>query len=262
MSAAAPKRRFERRTVLITGASRGIGAALAEGFAAEGASVVVNYRTRADAAAAVVARCEAHGVAAWAMPADVRDADAVAAMVQEVEALSGGIDALVNNAFSPYRFDPETRARFWETPWSAYQSQFDGAVQAAFHTCQAVLPGMRRRQRGAIVNLISDLVHQPSLAYHDYATAKSALQGFSRNLASELGGLGIRVNCVAPGLVPGTDAARDTREAVRDALIARTPLGRLATPADIVGPVLFLASEDSRFMTGQTLCVDGGLVMA
>ena len=253
--------RFDRQTVLVTGASRGIGAAIAEGFAREGAQVVVNYRERADAAQAVVARCEALGVPAWAIQADVRDAQAVQAMVEQVHALTGGIDVLVNNAFSPYRFDPETRARFWETCWPAYQTQFDGAVQAAFNVCQAVLPGMRQRQRGAIVNLISDLVHQPSVAYHDYATAKSALEGFSRNLASELGSLGIRVNCVAPGLVPATDAGRDTREAVRATLIARTPLGRLATPEDVVGPVLFLACEWSRFMTGQTLLVDGGLVM-
>ena len=208
-----------------------------------------------------MARCEAQGVPAWAVQADVRDPHAVQAMVAQVLALTGGIDVLVNNAFSPYRFDPEHRARFWETPWPAYQAQFDGAVQAAYHTCQAVLGGMRQRQRGAIVNLVSDLVHQPSVPYHDYVTAKAALEGFSRQLASELGGLGIRVNCVAPGLVPATEAGRDTREAVRQALIARTPLGRLATPEDVAGPVLFLASDWSRFMTGQTLVVDGGLVM-
>ncbi len=254
-------RLFEQQTVLVTGASRGLGAAIAEAFARQGAMVVVNYRERAEAAQAVVARCEAHGVPAWALQADVRDAAAVQALVAQVHALTGGIDVLVNNAFAPYRFDPVTRARFWETPWPAYQTQFDGAVQAAYNTCQAVLPGMRQRQRGSIVNLVSDLVHQPSVAYHDYATAKSALEGFSRNLASELGSLGIRVNCVAPGLVPAAEAGQGTREAVREALIARTPLGRLATPEDVTGPVLFLASEWSRFMTGQTLLVDGGLLM-
>ena len=254
-------RLFEQQTVLVTGASRGLGAAMAVAFAREGAMVVVNYRERTDAAQAVVARCQAHGVPAWALQADVRDAQAVQALVAQVQELTGGIDVLVNNAFSPYRFDPDTRARFWETPWSAYQDQFEGAVQAAFHTCQAVLPGMRQRQRGAIVNLTSDLVQQPSVAYHDYATAKSALEGFSRNLASDLGSVGIRVNCVAPGLVPATDAGRGTREQVRESLISRTPLGRLATPDDVTGPVLFLASDWSRFMTGQTLLVDGGLVM-
>jgi 3-oxoacyl-[acyl-carrier protein] reductase len=254
-------RPFDQQVVLVTGASRGIGAAIAEAFAREGAMVVVNYRERTDAAREVVARCEAHGVPAWAIAADVRDPVAVRAMVDEVLALAGRIDVLVNNAFAPYRFDPEQRARFWETPWDAYQTQFDGAVQASYQLCQAVLPAMRQRLQGSIVNLVTDLVEQPSVPYHDYATAKAALMGFSRQLAAELGSLGIRVNCVAPGLVSPTDSSRATREAVKDQIIARTPLGRVATPEDVAGPVLFLASEWSRFMTGQTLVVDGGLVM-
>jgi len=255
------KRAFDQQLVLVTGASRGIGAAIAEAFAREGAMVVVNYRERADAAREVVARCEAHGMPAWAIAADVRDPVAVRAMVEEVLALAGRIDVLVNNAFAPYRFDPENRSRFWETPWDAYQSQFDGAVQASYQLCQAVLPAMRQRLQGSIVNLATDLVQQPSLPYHDYATAKAALMGFSRQLASELGSLGIRVNCVAPGLVSPTESSRATREAVKDQIIARTPLGRIATPDDVTGPVLFLASDWSSFMTGQTLVVDGGLVM-
>jgi len=105
------------------------------------------------------------------------------------------------------------------------------------------------------------LVERPSVPYHDYNTAKSALVGFSRNLAAELGPLGIRVNCVAPGLVYPTAASRQTKEEVRDLLTAQTPLRRIATPDDVAGPVLFLASDWSGFMTGQTLFVDGGLVM-
>ncbi len=254
-------RPFDQQVVLVTGASRGIGAAIAEAFAREGAMVVVNYRERAEAAREVVARCESHGVPAWAIAADVRNPAAVQAMVDEVLALTGRIDVLVNNAFSPYRFAPETRSRFWETPWDAYQTQFNGAVQSSYHLCQAVLPAMRQRQQGSIINLVTDLVHQPSVSYHDYATAKAALIGFSRQLAGELGSLGIRVNSVAPGLVSPTDSSRATREAVKEQIIARTPLGRVATPEDVTGPVLFLASAWSRFMTGQTLIVDGGLVM-
>jgi 3-oxoacyl-[acyl-carrier protein] reductase len=104
-------------------------------------------------------------------------------------------------------------------------------------------------------------VSRPSIAYHDYSTAKSALVGFTRNLASELGSLGIRVNCVAPGLVFPTDSSEATKESIKDFLIAQTPLGRIAKPEDVTGPVLFLASDWSRFMTGQVLTVDGGLVM-
>jgi 3-oxoacyl-[acyl-carrier protein] reductase len=120
---------------------------------------------------------------------------------------------------------------------------------------------MRQRGQGSIINMVSDLVEHPSIPYHDYTTAKSALVGFSRNLAAELGPLGIRVNCVAPGLVSPTQSSRLTLESVKDALIAQTPLRRIATPEDVAGPVLFLASDWSRFMTGQVLVVDGGMVM-
>lgn len=253
---------FRDRVILVTGASRGIGAAIAKAFAAEGGLVFVNYRSSEAAALAVVEACRAAGGQAVAIAADVTDPEAVAGMLARIAEEAGRLDAVVNNAFAPYVFDPDHRARFWETPWSAYQTQVDGALRATYNVCQAALPLMRRRGRGAIVNMATDLVARPSLAYHDYTTAKAALIGFSRNLATELGPLGIRVNCVAPGLVWPTDASARTPEAVREMLIAQTPLGRIATPEDVTGPVLFLASEASGFVTGQTLHVDGGLVMA
>ena len=254
-------RHFEGQVILVTGASRGIGAAIAKAFAREGAMVLVNYLNNRAAAQDVVAQCQQLGGDAWALSADVRSADAVNDMVTQALAETGRIDAVVNNAFSPYTFDPDNRQRFWDVPWQAYQTQFDGAVHAAYNVCQAVLPHFRQRAQGSIINLVSDLVDRPSIAYHDYTTAKSALVGFSRNLATELGGLGIRVNCVAPGLVSPTDSSRATKESVKEMLVAQTPLGRMATPDDVAGPVLFLASEWSRFMTGQVLTVDGGLVM-
>ncbi len=254
--------KFADQTVLITGASRGIGAAIAQAFAAEGAFVVVNYRQNAAAAADVVERCRALGGEALAICADVTSAEQVAAMMAQIVNTSGQLDAVVNNAFAPYVFDTENRARFWETTWSDYQVQFSGAVGAAYNVCQAALPLMRARARGSIVNVASDLVARPSVPYHDYVTAKAALIGFSRTLAAELGPLGIRVNSVAPGLVYPTDASRLTREAVREAISAQTPLRRIAQVQDVTGPVLFLASSWSEFITGQTLYVDGGLVMS
>ena len=253
--------KFKGKVVLVTGAGRGIGAAIARAFAAEGALVAVNYLQNAAAAEAVVNDCKQLGGDAWALQADVSDAPAVNAMVAQVLAETGRIDVLINNAFAAYSFDPEQRKMFWELAWDDYQQQLDGAVRATFNVCQAVLPHFKKRSQGTIINLASDLVERPSVPYHDYSTAKSALIGFSRNLAAELGPLGIRVNCVAPGLVYPTAASRATREEVKDMIAAQTPLRRIATPEDVAGPVLFLASSWSGFMTGQTLFVDGGLVM-
>ena len=255
-------KRFHNQTVLITGASRGIGAAIAKAFASEGACVLVNYIANTNAANEVVKACETLGGSALALQADVRDPLAVKEMAAHAMHEVGRIDILVNNAFSPYAFDPENRKRFWETPWSDYQTQFDGAVQATYNVCQSVIGQMRQHTKGSIINMVSDLVYRPSIAYNDYTTAKSALVGFSKNLATELGPYGIRVNCVAPGLVSPTASSAHTKEAVKDKLIAQTPLGRIATPEDVTGPVLFLASSESQFMTGQVLVVDGGLVMA
>jgi 3-oxoacyl-[acyl-carrier protein] reductase len=253
--------KFQGQVILVTGASRGIGAAIARAFAAEGGFVVVNYLRNEAAAEAVVADCKAAGGDAWAIRADVGDVAQVQALVAQVQSELGRIDVLVNNAFAPYRFDPEQRKRFWETEWADYQAQFEGAVRTTHQLTQAVLPGMRQRAQGCIINLASDLVERPVVPYHDYATAKSALVGYSRNLAAELGPLGIRVNCVAPGLVYPTEASRATKEDVKEAIVAQTPLRRIARPEDVAGPVLFLASDWSRFMTGQVLVVDGGLVM-
>ena len=249
------------KVVLVTGASRGIGAAIALAFAREGATVAVNHLSNDAAAAQTVAACQTAGGDAWAVKADVGSQPAVQAMIDSITREAGAIDIVVNNAFKPYAFDPERRSRFDELQWSDYQTQFDGAVGAAFNVCRAVLPHMRQRTQGSIVNIVSNLVEHPVVPYHDYTTAKAALVAFSRNLASELGPIGIRVNCVAPGLVYPTQGSQGTKESFRESLMAATPLRRLARPEDVAGPVLFLASELSGFMTGQVLLVDGGLVM-
>jgi 3-oxoacyl-[acyl-carrier protein] reductase len=252
---------FHDKAVLVTGSGRGIGAAIAKAFAAEGAMVAVNYLRDAAAAEAVVADCKAAGGDAVAVQADVTSEADIGALVGRALDEFGRIDALVNNAFRPYVFDPDARRLFWDSEWRDYESQIEGALFSAYHLCKAALPAMRQRTRGAIVNIATDLIARPFIPYHEYTTAKAALVGFSRNLAVELGPLGIRVNCVAPGLVYPTEASRATKEAVKEAIIAQTPLRRIAAPEDIAGPVLFLASDWSRFMTGQTLYVDGGLVM-
>ena len=252
---------FDGKVVLVTGASRGIGAAIALAFAGEGATVAVNYLSNDAAAADVVGQCKRAGGDAWAVKADVGSPAAVEEMVARTLAELGRIDVVVNNAFRPYSFDPEQRKLFGEVAWADYQAQFDGCVGATYHVCRAVLPHFKQRAQGAIVNIVTDLVEHPVVPYHDYTTAKSALVGFSRTLAAELGPLGIRVNCVAPGLVYPTSASASTRAQFREQIIAATPLRRIARPEDVAGPVLFLASQWSGFITGQMLFVDGGLVM-
>lgn len=253
--------KFQGKVVLVTGASRGIGAAIALAFAREGATVVVNHLSNDAAAAHTVAACQAAGGDAFAVRADVGSEQAVHGMVRRIVEEAGGIDILVNNAFRPYAFDPERRSLFDDLSWSDYQAQFDGAVGATFNVCRAVLPLLRQRNGASIVNIATNLVENPVVPYHDYTTAKSALVAFSRNLASELGPLGIRVNCVAPGLVYPTQGSSTTKESFRESLMAATPLRRLARPEDVAGPVLFLASQWAGFVTGQVVFVDGGLVM-
>ena len=253
--------KFEGKVVLVTGASRGIGAAIARAFAKEGAFVIVNYLKNEAMAEKVASECIELGGDGWAIQGDVTSEAAVNPMIEQVELEAGKIDVVVNNAFKPFQFDPENRKLAWELQWEDYKQQIDGAVRSTHYMCQAVIPIMKKQSQGSIINMISNLVERPIVPYHEYNTAKTALMGYSRNLAAELGAFGIRVNCVAPGLVYPTDASRATKEELKELIIAQTPLKRIATPEDIIGPVLFLASDWSQFMTGQTLYVDGGFVM-
>lgn len=252
---------FHDRVILVTGASRGIGAAIARAFAAEGGRVAVNYLRNAEAAEGVAAECRTLGGDGWPVRADVGDGDAVAAMFEGIEAEFGRLDAVVNNAFLAYAFDPAARTPFWDLDWSDYERQMEGSLRGCFNVCRAAIPAFAARGGGSLVNIATDLVERPSIPYHEYTTAKAAVVAFSRNLAVELGPRGIRVNCVAPGLVYPTEGSRSISEAAMERIAADTPLRRIAAPEDIAGPVLFLASDWSRFMTGQTLYVDGGLVM-
>jgi 3-oxoacyl-[acyl-carrier protein] reductase len=249
------------RVAVVTGAGRGIGAAIARGLGAHGAAVAVNYLRDAGSAERVVADIEASGGRARAVRADVTDPAAVRRMIAEVHDEFGPADIVVNNALRSYTFDPLARRTAWETTWADYHVQLEGSLGGAVNVCRAALAGMQARGGGRIVNVVTDLVERPSVPYHDYTTAKAALLGYSRNLAAELGTFGITVNCVAPGLVHPTDSSRAATDEQRDALEEVTPLRRLATPDDVAGAVLFFTSDWAAFVTGACLFVDGGLVM-
>ncbi|GAA0317733.1 SDR family oxidoreductase [Bacillus carboniphilus] len=254
-------RKFEKKVVLVTGASRGIGASIAKAFAQEGATVIVNYKQNHKAAESIVSSCVELGGDAWAIQADVTSEVAVCDMVKEVTLEAGTIDIVVNNAFRPYVFNPEKRKFAWQVSWEDYQDQLEGALRSAYLVNNAVIPIMKKQCEGSIIHIVTNLIERPLVAYHEYTTAKSALVGYSRNLATELGPFGVRVNCVAPGLVYPTSSSSETKEDLKELIISQTPLRRIASPDDIAGPVLFLASDWSGFVTGQTLFVDGGLVM-
>jgi len=253
--------KFNEQIVLVTGSSRGIGAAIAKAFAAEGATVIINYLKNSAAAIDTAEKCNKLGGYAKIIQADVSSGEQIQILIDEILQDFSKIDILVNNAFKPYIFDSENRKQFHETSWNDYQEQLDGVLFSSYTLCQAILPIFKKRTKGNIINIASDLVARPTIPYHDYMTAKAALIGFSRNLAMEVGQFGIRVNCVAPGLVYPTDGSMNTKEGLKEMIINQTPLRRIAAPEDVAGPVLFLASSWSGFITGQTLYIDGGMVM-
>ncbi|MGY6536380.1 MAG: 3-oxoacyl-ACP reductase [Pararhodobacter sp.] len=250
-------RTISEQTVLITGAGRGLGAAIARAFAGEGARVAVNYRHSRAAAEALVAEL---GPRAAAFPADVTDPAQVTAMVAAITAHLGAPDVLVHNALADFAFNGDARAHLDRLTWAEIARQAETAVGGALTCIQALQPHFARQGFGRVITIGTNLVQNPVVPYHDYTAAKGALLAFTRTAARELGPLGVTVNMVSGGLLRTTDASAATPEAVFDIIAAQTPLGRVTTPQDMADAVLFFAAPWSRAVTGQNLIVDGGLV--
>ncbi len=249
---------LDQQLVIVTGASRGLGAVIAQAFLREGARVVINYLNSADRAQALAAAVPHR---ALALQADVRDPAAVAALVaQASEHFGMPVSTVVNNALPAFQFDGDLRPHADTLDWSRMNAQLEGSVRAALNTTQAVLPAMRAAGGGRIINVGTNLVQNPVVPYHDYTAAKAALLAFTRTLSHELGADGITVNMVSGGLLRTTDASAATPDAVFDMIAAGTPLREVTTPAQFADAVLFFASPWSRAVTGQNLIVDGGLV--
>jgi len=245
------------QTVLVTGAGRGLGAAIARAFAREGARVAVNYRNSRDAAEALAAEL---GPGAAAFGADVTDPAQVAAMVGAITDRLGAPDVLVHNALADFAFNGAARTPLDRLTWAEIARQAETAVGGALACIRALQPHFARQGFGRVITIGTNLVQNPVVPYHDYTAAKGALLAFTRTAANDLGQHGITVNMVSGGLLRTTDASSATPEAVFDLIAAQTPLGRVTTPAEMADAVLFFASPWARAVTGQNLIVDGGLV--
>ncbi len=250
--------KLSEQWVLVTGGGRGLGAAIVQALAREGAGVVINYRKSGDAARALA---EKIGPRAIAVEADVTDAGQVAALFETVyEQVGQPILSVVNNALVDFSFDGEDRPKLGDIAWSRFQGQLDGALKGTLNTIQAALPKMRERQFGRIVNIGTNLFQNPVVPYHDYTAAKAALLSLTRTAAHDLGPDGITINMLSGGLLRTTDASAATPEAVFDIIASLTPLRRVTTPEEFADAVLFFLSPWARAVTGQNLVVDGGLV--
>ena len=243
-----------RRTVLITGGSRGIGAACVGAFARAGWSVVFLYRRAEEAAEALCARLRGEGLDVSCRRCDVSRRDEVFRTVDDLMRTYHRFDALVNNAGVAHigLFTDMT-----EEQWDAL---FAVNVKGAFNVTQAVLPGMISQGSGAIVNVSSMWGEVGASCEVAYSAAKAALIGMTKALAKEVGPSGVRVNCVSPGVVD-TDMNAELTEADLAALAEETPLGRIGRAEEVANATLYLCGEGASFITGQTLGVSGGLVV-
>ncbi|MCD7852922.1 MAG: 3-oxoacyl-ACP reductase FabG [Oscillospiraceae bacterium] len=243
-----------QKTAIVTGASRGIGRAVAERLARGGWAVCVNYRERRDMAESLCTALTEAGCAAMPFQADVSDRTAVDAMAAAVRERFGAISLLVSNA------GIAGQMQFQDVKDSDWNRFFDVNVRGAYHAIQAVLPDMLHAHAGSIVTVSSMWGLHGASCETVYSATKAALIGLTRSLAMELAPTGIRVNCVAPGVVD-TDMVRTLGEDTLRDLAQATPLGRLGTPEDIAAAVEFLAGDGAGFITGQVLTADGGFVL-
>lgn len=241
-------------SVLITGASRGIGAKTAELFAENGYSVAINYKESESAAYFVVDSVINAGGTARAFKADVSDPASVDRLLREVEDELGPVDVLVNNA------GISVCGLLQNMTDEDFDAVMGTNVRASFCTCRAVLPGMIKRKSGAIVNVASVWGETGASCETLYSMSKAAVIGFTKALAKEVGPSGIRVNCVSPGVID-TDMNRGFSEEELLMLQNETPLCSLGTPEDVAKSIFFLCSDEARFITGQVLGVNGGFLI-
>ena len=243
---------LEGKTALVTGATRGIGRAIALKFAAEGANVAFTYRSQHEAAQSLVAEIEAMGVSAKGYTSDAASFEDVHIVVDDVKATFGRIDILVNNAGIT---KDGLMMRMDEAQWDAV---IDTNLKSAFNFIHACTPVMARQRSGSIINMSSVVGVSGNAGQCNYAASKAGLIGLAKSIAKEMGPRGIRANCIAPGFI-ATDMTSALPENVRQEWEKQIPLRRGGTPEDVAGVALFLASDLSAYVTGQVINCCGGM---
>ncbi len=247
--------KLKGKVAIVTAASNDRGSAIAELLASEGAAVTINYLKNKNSAESVLNKIESRGGKAMVRQADVTAKTSVNRMVKDTIKKFGGIDILVNNAHGTIR-----RNTFEDTIWNEFTENLNGTIKGAHNCCQAVISEMKKRKQGRIINIMDNIVNEPVKGYTSHITAQSALVGFTRSLAVELGSFGVTVNLISAGFT----LAEKTPHApprIQKTMAEQTPLKRLALPIDIAKAVLFYATDLSDFVTGNCLSVDGGKTM-
>lgn len=245
----------QNQVVLVTGASGGIGKAVAEKFAQNGYRVAVHYHNGKERAEALQKQLEQQGCSVMTIQADLRDSMQVQAMIGQIERSWGGVDVLVNNA------GVAQQKLFTDITDEEWRNMFAIHVDGAFYCARAVLPEMIHRKRGCIINVSSMWGQTGGSCEVHYSAAKGALQAMTKALAKEVGPSGIRVNCVAPGVILTEMNTRMFDQDTLEALKEETPLETLGTTEDVANMIYFLASAEAGFITGQIIGVNGGMVI-
>lgn len=245
------KGEIDIKTVLITGASRGIGKAIASAFAKEGYSIIINYNRSGQKAQSLADNLtNTYGVMCSAVKADVSNPDEVRAMFEK----AGGVDVLINNA------GVSSQKLFTDITDDNWRETIGTNLDGVFYCCRSALPFMISRKSGVIINISSMWGEVGASCEVDYSASKAGVIGLTKALSKEVAPSGIRVNCIAPGVIM-TDMMKDYDDKTISELRTETPLGRLGTPEDIASAAVFLASDRASFITGQTLGVNGGFVI-
>jgi 3-oxoacyl-[acyl-carrier protein] reductase len=240
------------KVALVTGASRGLGRAIAATLARHGAKVAINTFANPDRAQSLAEELRTQGHTAAPFQADIRDAAQVQKMIADIERTLGPVDIAVCNATGPQPF-----LSIEDLTWQSFLDQLEFFVKSPMLIAQAVLPGMKQRRRGRIIQIGSEVFEKGLPKFSNYVAAKAAQLGLTRSWAKELAEYNITVNLVAPGWIPTERHATDSAES-KQAYAANVPMKRMGTPEDVAAAVAYLASDAANFITGQKISVNGG----